>query len=356
MEIDHTPTTDRPKPKRRWFYPTPERLLVVLLVVVGLLLLSEQWFPKGWAVLIAVAAVGLFLLSMLIWFIVSLFFHWHFQFSIRSLLVLTVAFAIPSSWLAVQMKWAKEQKEAVEAIRELGEGVRYDYQFNASGRIRPGMEPAGPAWLRNLLGIDFFCNVTAISSREKNVSNTELEHLKGLTQLQSLNFGDSQIADAGLEYLEGLIHLQDLDLSVNKITGDGLVYLKGMSQLQTLKLNETEVTDARLIYLKGLTQIRMLDIRGNRITDNGLEHIRGLTQLQELWLADNQITDAGLAHLTAMTCLKWLDLSNTKITDAGLELLKGLKKLEKLDLSHTKVTAAGVNDLQNTLPNLTIYQ
>ena len=41
--------------------------------------------------LIAVAVVGGAMLVMLLWFIVSLVFRWRFQFSIRSLLVLTVA-------------------------------------------------------------------------------------------------------------------------------------------------------------------------------------------------------------------------------------------------------------------------
>jgi hypothetical protein len=89
-----------PKPKLRWFYPTPGRLLVVLLAVEGILLLSERWFPKGCAVLIAIAAIGVFLVLMLLWFVVSLIFYWRFQFSIRSLLLLTVAVAIPCSWLA----------------------------------------------------------------------------------------------------------------------------------------------------------------------------------------------------------------------------------------------------------------
>ena len=34
----------------------------------------------------------------------GLIFRWRFQFSIRSLLVLTVAVAVPCSWLAVEVK------------------------------------------------------------------------------------------------------------------------------------------------------------------------------------------------------------------------------------------------------------
>jgi hypothetical protein len=33
--------------KLRWHQPTPGRLFVLLLVVEGILLLVEPWFPKG---------------------------------------------------------------------------------------------------------------------------------------------------------------------------------------------------------------------------------------------------------------------------------------------------------------------
>ena len=92
-----------PACKLRWYRLTPERLLMGLLAVEGLLLLSERfrWFAfnerKGWTVLIAVAAVGLAGLCTLLWFAVALLLRRPFQFSIRSLLVLTVAVAIPCS-------------------------------------------------------------------------------------------------------------------------------------------------------------------------------------------------------------------------------------------------------------------
>ena len=95
-------------PKPRLFHPTPSWLIIGLLAVEGLLWLSErfQWptWHKGYAVLIAVAAVGVLFLLMLLWFIVALLFRLRFQFSIWSLLVLTVAVALPCSWLGVEMK------------------------------------------------------------------------------------------------------------------------------------------------------------------------------------------------------------------------------------------------------------
>ncbi len=88
-------------PKPRWFHLTPDRLILGLLVIEGLLWLSERlgWpaWHKGYAVLTAVASVGIAFVLMLIWFALALVFRWRFQFSIRSLLVLVVVVAIPCS-------------------------------------------------------------------------------------------------------------------------------------------------------------------------------------------------------------------------------------------------------------------
>jgi len=54
-------------------------------------------------VLIAVASVALMILAMFVWFGVAVVFGRQFQFSIRSLPVLTVAVALPCSWLAMKM-------------------------------------------------------------------------------------------------------------------------------------------------------------------------------------------------------------------------------------------------------------
>ena len=45
-------------------------------------------------------SVGVVCVAMLLWLIVALVSHPRFQFSIRSLLILTVAVALPCSWLS----------------------------------------------------------------------------------------------------------------------------------------------------------------------------------------------------------------------------------------------------------------
>ena len=127
------------KPKRRWYHLSPDRLIIGLLAVEGFLLLSEQfqWFAfnekKGWTVLIAVAAVCLVVVVMLLWLAGSLLFRWRFQFSLRSLVVLVVAVAVPLGWFGVKLREAERQRRAVEAIRGTGGMVYYDYQLDESG-------------------------------------------------------------------------------------------------------------------------------------------------------------------------------------------------------------------------------
>ena len=55
--------------KGRWLRPTPDRLVIALLAIEGVLALSERvhWLPKGWPVLIAVASVGVAFLFSLLW-------------------------------------------------------------------------------------------------------------------------------------------------------------------------------------------------------------------------------------------------------------------------------------------------
>jgi hypothetical protein len=247
MPNDQTAT---PKSKLRWFNPTPSRLLVILLVVEAVLLLSERfkWFlfngHKGWTVLIAVAVVGLFLLLMLLWFIVSLIFRWHFQFSIRSLLVLTVAVAIPFSWLAMEMKWAREQKAAGEMLTKDEGWVQYDDEYDES------LCPPALRWMREHLGHDFFNNVYGVEFSETKATDTELVYLRSLTQLRLLFIYNTTVTDAGLEHI------------------------KGLTQLLLLVLKNTNVTDAGLEHLKGLTQLQRLDIRYTKVTDDGVRKLQ----------------------------------------------------------------------------------
>ena len=135
------------KPSVRWYHLTPGHFVLALLGVEVLLWLSERFawlgWHKGYAVLTGVAAVGVAMLLVLLWFGVALVFRRRFQFSIRSLLFLVVVVALPCSWLAVEMRKARQQKAAVEGIGE----VFYDWEFDSDGWFRSKPQPPGPPWL-----------------------------------------------------------------------------------------------------------------------------------------------------------------------------------------------------------------
>ncbi len=250
----YTRGMDAPE-KRRWYRPTPAWLVLGSLVVTGLLFLSEKWRwfwfneHKGWTVLIAVAAVGVTMLVMLLWWLVALVFRLRFQFGIRTLLVLAVDVALPCSWLAVEMKQAREQKVTVAAIEKLDGGVEYDWEFDKNGVYLPNARIPGSAWIRNLLGDHF------------------------ITEVVFAELSYTQVTDSGLSRLASLRHLE------------------------TLMLTHTEVTDAGLANVAALTRLRRLSLASTEISDAGLTHLAGLTQLDELYLYDTQVTAEGVAKL-----------------------------------------------------------
>jgi hypothetical protein len=96
------------------------------------------------------------------------FRRWY-QYSLRTLMIVVTLFALLCSWFAVKLGQARRQREAVEALIKSGCIVHYDYESGLGGFWKPNTPPPRPAWLYYLLGIDFFCNVTEITSRAKKV-------------------------------------------------------------------------------------------------------------------------------------------------------------------------------------------
>jgi hypothetical protein len=232
----------------RWFYPTPGRLLVLLLAADGILFLCDwfRWTPKGWAVLMAIAADALTIVVMLLWFAVALVFRWRFQFSIRSLMLLTVAVGISFSWLAYEMRQAQMQRDAVEQL------LKYDNVFVAFSTTlndRAINELAPPAWLLSTFGDEFFGNYVCV------------------------------------------------DFSLSKITDEDLKYLCALKELNTIDLSRTEISDEGVRYIPAFNSLRTLYLRESRITDVGLKHLRQMSRLRHLTLYTTQVTDAGVAEL-----------------------------------------------------------
>jgi len=267
-------------PKLHWFRLAPHHCLVMLLAVDGLLWLSNRlgWpsWHKGYAVLTAVAAM---MLLMLLWFGVAALFRWQFQFGIRSLLVLTVAVALPFGWLSWEMTKAKEQKEAADAIRKAGLTITYDYQCDTRGFWTTAIWNS-PTWLHNWFGDDFLSDVTGVQV---------------------------------------------------PIAGGGDSFFDGFPPIGF------KATDQDLLPLKTFSKLRFLDLAGTRITDLGMAHVGEFRELQRLSLWCTNVGDKGIGHLRGLGNLRHLDISQTKVTNSGMVDLKDLPRLESVCLGGAAV-------------------
>ena len=89
--------------------------------------------------------------ASILWFVGALLFRRRFQFGIRSLLLLALIVALLCGWMTVKIRAAKEQHDAVEAIK--GDGwILNEVRFSTITVARFGSgKPAEPKWLRELL-------------------------------------------------------------------------------------------------------------------------------------------------------------------------------------------------------------
>ena len=304
--------------KRRWFCPTPGWLVLGSLAVTGLLWLSNwlEWpaWHKGYAVLVAVAGVGVVLAVILVWWLAALVFRWRFQFGLRTLLVLTVAVALPFSWLATEINKAREQKAAVAAINNAPFPVSparilYDYQWRednlhlvdsevpvAGPSIAyplPGESPA-PVWLRCWLGDDFFDTIKAING----IPADRLASVADWTGLKFLqvggNGGGGYPRDGDLVHLEALTNLEYLDLDDAGVTDAGLRHLRNLTKLRCLRLGNTSVGDHGLALLSELPNVREIELVGTLVTIEGVERLVNLPSLETLYLPKETFDDQEL--------------------------------------------------------------
>ena len=218
------------------------------------------------------------------------------QFSLRTLLLLTLICAVAASWVAHRRDKKRGERDTVAAIRKVGALVYYDSEVeekDLAGRIVNPAGPRGPEWVRELVGNDFFDDPMCVAFNNPIPS-------------QAIKVRDS--AEVTLP-----------------LVGE-------LSELKWLFLDSSNVTDTGLESLKRLRRLRWLSLEDANITDAGLPHLAELRKLEHLTLSGTKVTDAGLAHLAELKKLEFLKLDGTKITDAGLVNLEGLDSLQRLSL------------------------
>jgi internalin A len=173
-----------------------------------------------------------------------------------------------------------------------------------------------------------------------------IEALKGMTNLKSLDISKTRISD--LSPLSEIVSLEHLNIMATKVTD--LTPLKGLVRLKTLNISNTEIKDVSILrHLSGLKRLVIYSsviedyspLKDLKITElvlegenvNSMEVVSKIRSLKKLSMDCTRVCD--LTALKDHYNLTHLSLAHTKISD--LKPLERLNKLEELDFSSTKV-------------------
>jgi len=183
--------------------------------------------------------------------------------------------------------------------------------------------------------------------------DTALEHIAGLTLLESLDVGSTLMTDVGLERLTSLTNLRTLTMGGNELGDAGMQALRQMPNLTYLDLSGRQGNDKNVwsiamsntglqavLTLRNLRELRFscvstsVGIEGARlgevstlsVTQQWLEQLKSLTGLERLKLQGcGRINDEAVVVLIAMPSLREVDLKGTAVTEKGADMLRAAK-------------------------------
>ena len=263
-----------------------------------------------------------------------------FRFSLRTLMLLVALAGIPMGWVGWKINRARNQGAVVAELQKMNAKFLYDYQVvRKNGDLAYGhLQPPGPKWLFDLLGKEYFIEVSQVTIIGQQATDETIALIAKLPGVLRVNLSTRRgITDSGLIHFAGMHNLEVVNLDSDRITGTGMVHLEGLRRLKSLGASGW-ITDASLEYISRLERLEVLNIADvAQITDIGLAHIAKLHNLKSLRLGSNGPYSA--SHRDGM-----------RITDAGLVNLYGLKNLEVLILN-AQATRTGMDKLRKALPN-----
>jgi hypothetical protein len=170
-------------------------------------------------------------------------------------------------WLGVRMDRARRQQQAVEVLRERG-GVSYESSF-MEGSLAPRFTKSpryAPAWLRAVVGDDFFDRVRSVYLYESAMyesyeptTDADLKCLANLPDVESLRIDSLEVSDAGIAHLKSVAGLKELVLFCPKVTDAGLTHIHSLKEIRHLIIG-CSVTDHGILELERLKKLETLRI------------------------------------------------------------------------------------------------
>ena len=220
-----------------------------------------------------------------------------FRFSLRTLLLV---FALVAVWLGITVNAARRQKAAVTTLQRSGATILYDYTEVAPRTWSSSGQPTGPAWLRNLLGEDYFHHPVYASIRNRSEGDEDLiSELNALPGLKTLMFQGDSINDDAIARLGPLNRLEELQISGAQLTDQGLEQVPRFPRLRWLILNSLPITDAGCVSISQLSKLEELSLYDTQVSDNAVTHLKSLHQLQRLTITNTAISEQGAPRAAA---------------------------------------------------------
>ena len=216
-----------------------------------------------------------------------------FRFSLRMLLVVVTVLCV---WLGFKVNAARRQREAVAAILKAGGSVNYTYELRQDAKRFPGpgfsmllivrnASIPGPAWLRKLIGDDYFRTAVQvqIALSDEDAAKATINEIANLPAIRCVAL-----------YARGRnCNIQDSDQAP----------LGQLKKLERLVLRNTRVSGVFLSQLSNPAGMLQLGMTGvvHDIDDTAMAQIGKMTNLKVLDLLNcSRVTDAGLAHLSKL--------------------------------------------------------
>ena len=264
-----------------------------------------------------------------------------FRFRLRTLMLATTLTSVVIGLFCTR---AVRQRTAVEAVHNLGGTVTYN-EADSNFLQRT---------IATCLGADFAYSVVLVSLSETTTTDSDLQFLGSLGDLQHLELSRTQISNESLATIGNIRSLKTLELNHAKLVNDdGIALLSNLDNLYHITLWNTGLTDKGLESLAKLPKLETLIAGGTEITDAGTECLKKSESLKKVVFQRTKLGDASLLNLSQINTLKSICLSETEITDAGLVHLYDCNSLVRLAImDNLGITNEGQKQLLLKLPKI----
>ncbi len=200
------------------------------------------------------------------------------------------------------------------------------------------------------------------------ISSNTLDHISGITTLESVDLGSAMVTDVGLERLSSLPNLKELTVGGNELGDAGLQALRQLPGLTYLDLNGRQGTDSNvwtvrmsdqgleaLLTLKELRELRFgctslgigsertrfATVSAMRVTGRWLEKMKAFPKLERLTLQGcDRVDDDAMNVLATFPSLKEVDLKGTGVTEKGIAVLRAAKPKARIYFGPWEAPAA----------------